>query len=608
MPSLLSRRIKLAANETAPSVSATAAPASTGLKTSFTPSKTTLPQALPSTVGRTPWEPRNVSGFQRVATGSTPRQLEDFNSHLHGIGATSARGQLGGAARAQGYPQVTPAQTSSVGNAMLRSRFPGQGLQGVNMTFEPGGSYALGRLSPRINIDQRQYLGGAPIDGSTALNHELSHTYQNPPRNTLPTETFMAETGPSLGDIVFSGERINRETGVPLKHTVAFPAGKTHDLQWMIRQAQRHGYFDGRSMDDLLNTPEGAAWLRQAVQGMGPMQKKGSTALTRRIAAGVLSPKTIQRAASTMAPGKFRFVGNLGRGQFSVADKVVGNFGNHAGLAVRKLPTTQVSPVQEYGPVAALTGAINERYAPSILQRAAARMRGRQAAPPLAPYVAVNERGGFQQVADGYVPWHNARLKRSLGDLHKDNMGPGGQILDFGVSPQLGTLPHTPGMTTPPSLHEMYKRPRIASAPTPNGQDMLGNIQAHAPELQQALRPMVNQTNEQVRRYWSLPAEQRSTYLTELQRRQPELSVDAMRAFHNFGPTPVRTPTTPPAGTWSYHSGQPPQPPTPPKPSPIGMWTDFRYDPKPYLTVGGLGAAAAGSAGYGLYNWLNGRN
>lgn len=82
---------------------------------------------------------------------------------------------------------------------------------------------------------------------------------------------------------------------------------------------------------------------------MSILTKHASTALIRRMQQGLLSPHTIQRAAAAMPEGKFRFVKNLGRGQFSVADQVVGNFGQGAaGQAVRKMPTTHVSPVNEY--------------------------------------------------------------------------------------------------------------------------------------------------------------------------------------------------------------------------------------------------------------------
>lgn len=315
---------------------------------------------------------------------------------------------------------------------------------------------------------------------------------------------------------------------------------------------------------------------------MSILTKHASTALVRRMAQGLLSPKTIQRAAGAMPEGKFRFVKNLGRGQFSVADQVVGNFGNGAaGQAVRKMPTTHVSPVAEYGPTARLTEQLNQHFQPSILQRAVARVQGKQAAPPLAPYMAVNPRGGFQAMADGYVPWLPKKLKKTIGDLHEGNIGRGGQVFDYSlehVSPSMGTLDPT---MSPVPLTQMFRRPRLDGVPLGAGQDLLGNT-AHQPAgVRDALAPMVAQSNNYIRRYWSLPPDQRAAFLTDLRQRTQGRGNEALRRFMHARDNAATTPQS--------------------QPQRVGMWTDFKYDPKPYLTVGGLGAGATGGLGYGAY-------
>jgi len=40
----------------------------------------------------------------------------------------------------------------------------------------------------------------------------------------------------------------------------------------MRGQAQKHGYFDGRSMTSLLGTPEGISYLKQAA--LGPLSQR----------------------------------------------------------------------------------------------------------------------------------------------------------------------------------------------------------------------------------------------------------------------------------------------------------------------------------------------
>lgn len=81
------------------------------------------------------------------------------------------------------------------------------------------------------------------------------------------------EIGPSIGDLVFRSEQFAKEHGKPLEHTVNFPNGKQHDINWMREQAQQHGYWDGQSMDSLLmDNTAGQQWLRDAAGIASPNQ------------------------------------------------------------------------------------------------------------------------------------------------------------------------------------------------------------------------------------------------------------------------------------------------------------------------------------------------
>lgn len=172
------------------------------------------------------------------------------------------------------------------------------------------------------------------------------------------------------------------------------------------------------------------------------LQKVASTALVRRILAGQLSPATIQRAAEAMPEGTFRYVKNLGRGQFNIADQIVGNVGGHAGELVRKLPTHKyVKPEQSYANLREVVDEVNRRI-PTPTGN-----------PLIAPYVAVSNKGAFQRLANLDVALPSRRAKadrqaiirhagRYIGDLHEDNIGKGGQIIDFHAH-DVGFVPST---------------------------------------------------------------------------------------------------------------------------------------------------------------------
>ncbi len=124
----------------------------------------------------------------------------------------------------------------------------------------------------RIFVDPR--LPGLPSGYRTmgtagVLNHEAEHKRQFAPfvgSDMNQAQQLTSEIGPTIGDIVFSGEVFRNREGKNPDVPVKFygDGRKVHDLKWMMDQARSHGYFDGRSMHDLIfNTPEGRAWYKQ---------------------------------------------------------------------------------------------------------------------------------------------------------------------------------------------------------------------------------------------------------------------------------------------------------------------------------------------------------
>ena len=126
-----------------------------------------------------------------------------------------------------------------------------------------------------LNTGPEEYrqLGMNPTQ---ILMHEIRHTRQPEQLSNaeyhklteVERQNYLAarEIPPSTGDLVNAGEIYKRTTGKPLQHTVNFPSGKSHDINWMIDQAKQHGYLDGsKSMTELMATPEGQQWLRSLI-------------------------------------------------------------------------------------------------------------------------------------------------------------------------------------------------------------------------------------------------------------------------------------------------------------------------------------------------------
>lgn len=154
-----------------------------------------------------------------------------------------------------------PEYKSPVAQALFGKRFPQ--VKAESITNQPGGGWAIPG-SQSFNVpatpETRPYAISPKMGYYAVANHEAEHAYHQTPK------TVNEEIGPSVGDLVFMGEQFAREQGKPLQHRVQLPGGVSHDINWMREQAAKHGYWDGRSMDSLLATPEGKQWLARMDQ------------------------------------------------------------------------------------------------------------------------------------------------------------------------------------------------------------------------------------------------------------------------------------------------------------------------------------------------------
>ena len=182
--------------------------------------------------------------------------------------------------------------------------------------------------------------------------------------------------------------------------------------------------------------------------------KQASTALVRAMRKGLLSAESINRAAQAMKPGTSRYVKHLGRGQFNVADLMVGNIAGKGRTAVRKIPSFDHARLKDaYTPLQADARKMNKMFPQSTGN------------PLFAEYLNIGRKGAFQRVANqatdlpaatyhynqdiqrGIRPSDSnllSRLKKLMWDVRPGNTGPEGQIFDYvsSISPGVGTVPY----------------------------------------------------------------------------------------------------------------------------------------------------------------------
>lgn len=227
---------------------------------------------------------------------NAPPAAQAAVSYLHG---NDARAGLMNASTAQGYKpsnQVWP----EAGNALFKQRFEGAALPRMewggdrkSTGYYPEGDGYI-NVSPeflhyRNRKDEAAPAGIVGMGAPALLNHEIEHSRQDTlgvanemrfpsakddprsARHRTLDRGFRSsgglEVAPTLGDLVYLVEQHRQGTGKPLDYTVELPDGKALDADWMARMARQHGYFDGRSMQDLLQTPEGLSFTNQVLGG-----------------------------------------------------------------------------------------------------------------------------------------------------------------------------------------------------------------------------------------------------------------------------------------------------------------------------------------------------
>lgn len=186
-----------------------------------------------------------------------------LNEHMHSLSASSPRGVFAGLASKQSR-RYDP--SSPLAYAVMDRRNQGRKLSAYGDIKNPGYSAtrSFGRRGTGLAyVPQQLDTNGLNLGRPMVANHELEHAYGQ--SAAMPNE--VAEIAPVLGDVVFGAESFRRQEGKPLSGKI--PVGyKNQDAEWMRQQAQKHGYFDGRPMQSLLNTPAGLSYLNQAARGI----------------------------------------------------------------------------------------------------------------------------------------------------------------------------------------------------------------------------------------------------------------------------------------------------------------------------------------------------
>lgn len=186
-----------------------------------------------------------------------------LNDRLHGLGPTSPRGQtqkLIGLTGGRYDPE------SPVAYHLMKRRNPGRKLTpfakmgNVNPALK-GVPFAMDGKAyvPKAeNLDYLVQEVGRPV----VMNHEWEHAYAQSP----DTHPSVDEIAPVMGDIVAQAQSFRRQSQKDLDGNIRV-GFKNQSPEWMRGMSKQHGYFDGRSMTDLLRTPAGTSWLRQAALG-----------------------------------------------------------------------------------------------------------------------------------------------------------------------------------------------------------------------------------------------------------------------------------------------------------------------------------------------------
>ncbi len=79
-----------------------------------------------------------------------------------------------------------------------------------------------------------------------------------------------SEIGPSFADALWNVQEFHNQMHKPMQGSLRFPSGKENSLEWMRQQADQHGLYSGHTMTQLLATPSGQQYLKQAMRSGPP--------------------------------------------------------------------------------------------------------------------------------------------------------------------------------------------------------------------------------------------------------------------------------------------------------------------------------------------------
>jgi GNAT superfamily N-acetyltransferase len=233
-----------------------------------------------------PGRPPFPYGSQHEALGrigeimnADPAAATLLTNRLHGL---MPRLATRAAAMQQGYQPGPWMESTPANQALLGRTLP---YQAPRVWSSPGLGSQYNRLSGLTNLAPPSTDPGVALDATGIARHEFEHALQTSPaqqaasrardasldlgdvmRNAKKME-WAAETPASLGDIPYMAEQHRLQTGKPLDTKALLVPGRYEpNAAWMARQAKQHGFFEGRSTTELLDTPSGRAWLKMLLE------------------------------------------------------------------------------------------------------------------------------------------------------------------------------------------------------------------------------------------------------------------------------------------------------------------------------------------------------
>lgn len=296
--------------------------------------------------------------------------------------------------------------------------------------------------------------------------------------------------------------------------------------------------YQRKAMQKYVAEKQAASALRRLLKSqIGSNVKQGeekhaAPAWVKMLRAGKLSPSNVAKITANMPAGQMRFVRELGRGRQNIADLMVGNTPDHAGTFVRKLPINPEVNLRLQAADALRSSRELGQQFPGV---AAPYLRGSGDRGLLQSFgdrdVVPGWRGGnkhmIDQLATTYSKPHTnspswdlyataSKIYKPLkdagvSDIHVDNLGPGGQLIDWIKRTNSGPRRRF-GALTPYVQQSKSQLPVVSTRP-----EELPIIQRY-PVMRRAPDATIPNTNrtDAIRKYW-LGRQKKAELLPEIQ-------------------------------------------------------------------------------------------